>query len=67
MMKNKLETTFFLATLATFAYFVRWCIREIRSGPPKPREFTQEELQELWEQQQQEKYEKEYEWEHQDD
>lgn len=67
MMKNKLETTFFLFAVTAAAYFVRWCIREIRSGPPKPREFTQEELQELWEQQQQEKYEKEYEWEHQDD
>lgn len=66
MMNNKLETTFFLATLATFAYFVRWCIREMRQAPVH-REFTQEELQAIWEQQQQEKYEKELEWEAEND
>ena len=66
-MNKIIENIFFASVVTAFGYFMRWCIREIRSGPPKPREFTQDELQEIWEQQQQEKYEKEYEWEHQDD
>lgn len=66
-MNKIIENIFFASVVTAFGYFLRWCIREIRSGPPKPREFTQEELQELWEQQQQEKYERELEWEAEND
>lgn len=66
MMNNKLETTFFLLAVTAAAYFMRWCIRDMHRKPVQ-RVYTQEELQEIWEQQQQEKYEKEYEWEAEND
>lgn len=65
-MKKIIENIFFASVVTAFGYFIRWCVREMRQAPVH-KVYTQEELQEIWEQQQQEKYEKELEWEAEND
>lgn len=65
-MNKIIENIFFASVVTAFGYFINWCVREMRRKPVH-REFTQEELQEIWEQQQQEKYERELAWEAEDD
>lgn len=61
-MGKVIENVFFLTAVTAAVAFTRWCIREMRQAPVH-KVYTPEELQEIWEQQQQEKYEKELEWE----